>query len=100
MFKHTKIELDIKNQIQQLQERKKEIEENLLPKAKQSKFLFEESFKIIENNQKILKEMYSDVSTFCKNENEINQELPKLFEKKNLKNLIVVRSQNVFGIWI
>ena len=30
-----------------------------------------------QNNQKILKEMCSDVSTFCKNENEMNQELGK-----------------------
>ena len=57
---------DIENQIQQLQSRKKEIEENLLPKAKQSQFSFEETFKEIENNSKILAEMYCDVSTFPK----------------------------------
>ena len=34
---------DIENQIQQLQSRKKEIEENLLPKAKQFQFAFEET---------------------------------------------------------
>ena len=44
---------DIEHQLQQLQSRKKKIEENLLPKAKQSR----ESFKQIENNQKILAEM-------------------------------------------
>ena len=75
----------IKNQIQELQERKKEIEENLLPTAKESRFLFEETFKEIENNQKILKEMCSDVSTFCKNENEMNHELGKLFKEKKLE---------------
>ena len=74
----------IKNQIQELQERKKEIEENLLPKAKQSQFSFE-TFKEIENNQKILKEMCSDVSTFCKNENEMNQELSELFKQKKFE---------------
>ena len=56
----------IENQIQQLQARKKEIEENLLPNAKQSQFSFEEAFKQIVNNQKILKEMCSDVSTLEK----------------------------------
>ena len=75
---------DIKHQLQQLQERKKEIEENLL-KAKQFQFSFEESFKEIENNQKILAEMCCDVSTFCKNENEMNQELSKLFKQKKLE---------------
>ena len=76
---------DIENQIQQLQSRKKEIEENLLPQAKQSQFSFEETFKEIENNQKILQEMCSDVSIFCKNENEMNQELGKLFAEKKLE---------------
>ena len=76
---------DIENQIQQLQSRKNEIEENLLPKAKKSQFSFEETFKEIENNQKTLKEMCSDVSIFCKNENEMNQELGKLFVEKKLK---------------
>ena len=76
---------DIENQIQQLQSRKKEIEENLLPKAKQSQFFIEETFKEIENNQKILQEMCSDVSTFCKNENDMNQELFELFKQKKLE---------------
>ena len=73
---------DIANQIQQLQSRKKEIEENLLPTAKQSQRCVEETFKEIEKNQKILAEMCSDVSTFCKNENEMNEELSKLFLDK------------------
>ena len=76
---------DIEHQLQQLQTRKKEIEENLLPKAKQSQFSFEESFKQIENNQKILKGMCSVVSTFCKNENEMNEELSELFEQKKFE---------------
>ena len=76
---------DIKNQIEQLQSRKNEIEENLLPQAKQSQFSFEETFKEIENNQKTLKEMCSDVSIFCKNENEMNQELGKLFVAKKFE---------------
>ena len=72
---------DIEHQVQQLQSRKKEIEENLLPKAKQSR----ESFKQIENNQKTLQEMCCDVSTFCKNENEMNEELFELFKQKELE---------------
>ena len=74
---------DIENQIQQLQSRKKVIEENL--KAKQSQFSSKESFKQIENNQKILQAMCSDVSTFCKNENEMNQELFELFKQKQFE---------------
>ena len=80
------IELEeINNRIQKLQERKEEIEENLLPKAKGAKLLFEETFKEIEKNQKTLKEMCSDVATFCKNENEMNQELGTLFKEKKLE---------------
>ena len=76
---------DIEHQLQQLQERKKEIEENLLPKVKQSQISFEESFKQIENNQKIMNEMCCDVSTFCKNENEMNEGLCELFKQKTLE---------------
>ena len=75
----------IENQLQQLESRKKEIEENLLPKAKQSQTSLEESCKKMENNQRILKEMCSDVSIFCKNENEMNQELSKLFKQKKFE---------------
>ena len=81
-------EMELKNiehQVQQLQERKKEIEENLLPKAKQSQCPFEENFKQIETNQKILQKMCCDVSTFRKNENEMNEELSKLFKQKKLE---------------
>ena len=74
---------DIEHQLQQLQSRKKEIEENLLPKAKQSQRA--ENFEQIENNQKILQEMCFDVSTFCKNENEMNEELSELFKQKKLE---------------
>ena len=76
---------DIEHQLQQLQSKKKEIEENLLPKAKQSQSSFEETLKQIENNQKILKEMCSDVSTFCKNEDEMNKELCDLFNQKKFE---------------
>ena len=75
---------DIEHQLQQLQSRKKEIEENLL-KAKQSQRSFEETFEQVENNQRILQEMCCDVSTFCKNENEMNQELSELFRKKKFE---------------
>ena len=58
MFKHMKKNWkEIKNQIQELQIRQTEIEENILPKAKESQFSFEGNFKDIENNQKILEEM-------------------------------------------
>ena len=73
---------DIEHQLQQLQSKKKEIEENLLPKAKQSQTSFEETFEQIENNQRMLQEMCCDVSTFCKNENEMNEELAELFKQK------------------
>ena len=76
---------DIEHQLHQLQSRKKEIEENLLPKAKQSQFSFGVSCKKIENNQEILAEMCCDVSTFCKNENEMNEELCELFKQKKLE---------------
>ena len=75
---------DIEIQIQQLQSRKKEIEENL-SQVKQSQRSFEESFKEIQKNQKTLQEMCSDVSIFCKNENEMNQELVKLYSNKNFE---------------
>ena len=76
---------DIEHQLQQLQSRKKEIKENLLPKTKQSQRSFEETFEQVENNQKILQGMCCDVSTFCKNENEMNQELFELFRKKKFE---------------
>ena len=76
---------DIEHQLRQLQTRKKEIEENLLPKAKQSQRSFVDIFKHIENNQIRLNEMCFDVSTFCKNENEMNEELSELFKQKKFE---------------
>ena len=76
---------DIEDQLQQLQSRKKEIEENLLPKAKQSQKSVEETCEQIENNQRMLQEMCCDVSTFCKNEKEMNEELAALFKQKKLE---------------
>ena len=73
---------DIENEVQRLQSRKKEIEENLLPKLKQSQRSFEETFNEMEKNQQILKEMCFDVSIFCKNEKEMNGELVKLYSEK------------------
>ena len=81
--------IDIENQIQQLQERKKEIEENLLPKAKEIQRSFEDNlditFEEFEKNQKMLQDMCSDVSVFCKNENEMNEELIKLYSQKKFE---------------
>ena len=75
---------EIEITIQQLNERKREIEENLL-KAKQSKNYFEETFQDIEYNQKILKEMCSNVILFCNNEKEMNEEIDKLFDEKEFE---------------
>ena len=76
---------DIENEVQRLQSRKKEIEENLLPKAKESQRSFEKTFKEMEINQQTLKEMCSDVSIFCKNEKEMNEELVKLYSGKKFE---------------
>ena len=76
---------DIENEVQRLQSRKKEIEENLLPKLKQSQRSFEETFNEMEINQQTLKEMCFDVSQFCKNEKEINEELVKLYSQKKFE---------------
>ena len=65
---------DIEHQIQQLQSRKKEIEENLLPQAKRAQKKFEK----IDESLKLLHEMCCDVFAFCKNEYEMNQELFEL----------------------
>ena len=71
---------DIEHLVQQLQSRKKEIEENLLYKVKQS----QESFEKIKKNQNILNEMCFEVSSFCKNENEMNAKLCELFKQTKL----------------
>ena len=77
-------EIELENiEHQRLQSRKKEIELNLT-KAKESQRYLAETFKI-EKNQKILKEMCFNVSTFCKNENEMNQALFELFKQKKLE---------------
>ena len=76
---------DIENQLQQLQSRKKEIEENLLSKCKESQRCFEETFKEIEKNQTTLKEMCNDVSIFCENEKEMNEDLVRLYSKKTFE---------------
>ena len=76
---------DIEKELQRLQKRKKEIEQNLLPKAKQSQRSFEESFVEMENNQKTLVDMCKNVSIFCKNEKEMNEELSRLYSRKKFK---------------
>ena len=76
---------DIENQLQQLQSRKKEIEENLLPKAKESQGCFEKIFKEIEKNQATLVEMRDDVLIFCKNEKEMNEDLVRLYSNKRFE---------------
>ena len=75
---------DIENKLKQLQLRKVEIG-NMLPKVKQSQRSFEENFKEMEENQRTLKEMCHNVSIFCKNENEMNEELIKLYSNKKFK---------------
>ena len=76
---------DIENEIQRLQSRKKEIEENLLSKAKQSQRPFEEIFEEMESYKKTLEEMCFDVSIFCKNENEMNEEIVTLYSQKKFE---------------
>ena len=76
---------DYEYYLQQIQKRKKEIEENLLPEAKQTQLYFENELKEMENSQKTLQEMCSDVSIFCKNENEMNEELVKLYSQKQFE---------------
>ena len=76
---------DIDNELERLQSRKKEIEENILPKVKESQRCFEETFKEIEKNQTTLKEMCNDVSIFCKNEKEMNEDLVRLYSKKKFE---------------
>ena len=73
---------DIENNIQQLQLRKQNIEEILLPEAKKAKNTFIDNFQRFDNTQQILKEMCDDVSMFCQNENEMNAEIKELFEQK------------------
>ena len=76
---------EIDHQIQQLQNRKKELEENHLPNAKKTQSGFEEIFTKIEETKNILEEMCSDVSKFCENENEMNEELSELFKQKKFE---------------
>ena len=76
---------EIDHQIQQLQNRKKELEENHLPNAKKIQSGFEEIFTKIEETKNVLEEMCSDVSKFCENENEMNEELSKLFKQKKFE---------------
>ena len=76
---------DIEHQLEQLQSRKKEIEKNLLPKVQETQRYFEETFKEIEKNQTTLKEMCNDVSIFCENEKEMNEDLVRLYSKKTFE---------------
>ena len=76
---------DIEHQIQQLQNRKKELEKNHLPNAKKILSDFKEISAKIEETKNVLDEMCLDISMFCENENEMNQELPKLFKKKKFE---------------
>ena len=74
--------IDIEKTIQQLQERKKDITDYILPDEKKSYFLMEENIQNIEYPLQIMKIMCSDVSVFCKNENEMNNEIEELFKQK------------------
>ena len=76
---------EIENQILQLQKRKKELEENNLPKCKKTQSDFKEIFTNIETIKDLLEEMCSDVSIFCENENQLNLELSKLFKQKKFE---------------
>ena len=76
---------EIDHQIQQLQKRKKELEENHLPNAKKLQSGLKEIFTKIEETKNVLEEMCSDVSKFCENENEMNEELSELFKQKKFE---------------
>ena len=76
---------EIDHQIQQLQNRKKELEENHLPNVKKMQTGLEEIFTKIEEKKNVLEEMCSDVSKFCENENEMNEELSELFTQKKFE---------------
>ena len=76
---------EIDHQIQQLQKRKKELEENHLPNVKKIQSGFEEIFTKIEETKNVLEEMCSDVSKFCENEKEMNEELSELFKQKKFE---------------
>ena len=77
---------EIDHQIQQLQNRKKELEENHLPNVKKIQTgLKKEIFTKIEETKNVLEEMCSDVSKFCENENEMNEELSELFKQKKFE---------------
>ena len=76
---------EIEHHIQQLQNRKKDLEENHLPNAKKIQSGFEEIFTKIEETKNVLEEMCYDVSKFCENENEMNQELSGLFKQKKFE---------------
>lgn len=75
----------IESQIKQLQQKKKDIEQNLLPTAKKREITFEENFQIITNNQKILNIMNNEVSFFCNNETEMKNDIEKLFNDKKFE---------------
>ena len=76
---------EIDHQIQQLQNRKKELEENHLPNVKKTQSGLKEIFTKIEETKNVLEEMCSDVSKFCENENEMNEELSELFKQKKFE---------------
>ena len=78
---------EIDHEIQQLQKRKKELEENHLPnvKNKNTQSGLKEIFTKIERTKNVLEEMCSDVSKFCENENEMNEELSELFKQKKFE---------------
>ena len=61
------------------------MKKNLLPQVKESQRCFEKTFKEIEKNQTTLKEMCNDVSIFCKNEKEMNEDLVRLYSKKTFE---------------
>ena len=75
--------LDIDIQIENLQKRRKEIEEYLSNESlEKSSIEFDANYSYVEKNQQILQEMCDNAKTFWKNENEINQQIQSLFEQK------------------
>ena len=76
---------DLNSKIKYLQEKKREIENNLLPDAKKSQVILEKQFLTTKNYHEMIEQMKTDISIFCANETEMNEELVKLYSKKKFE---------------
>ena len=72
-------------QINEKLNKKQEIENQITKDVKKIQIGLKEIFTKIEETKNVLEEMCSDVSKFCENENEMNEELSKLFTQKKFE---------------